>query len=273
MIGFNNGKFQEIESINIPITSMSINRGYGAFEFFEVINNTPFYGDLHIARFLQTLKLLKLSIDFEAHLFDIIMQLIEYNDLDDFYFKLFALPHFVTKDEKVPCALYIIPTEMPQFSSEVYLNGGSLLLKEYRRFLPMAKSTSYLAGQFWQHEMDKENAIDVLYYNGKTVQETSRGNIFVVKSGVVTTPYKNVLKGITRGIILDILQECTHPFNEQEVTIEEVLAADEIFITSTTKQIIPIVVIDGLKVGSDMPGPITQELMMQFQLIKSQFRE
>ena len=68
------------------------------------------------------------------------------------------------------------------FNSEVYINGGSLITKEYMRFLPEAKSTNYLPLIYWASEISEVNAIDVLFYYNNTIHETSRGNIFMVKN-------------------------------------------------------------------------------------------
>ena len=178
MIGFNNGVFQDLSEINIPITSLSVNRGYGGFEFFEIVGGRPFYGDRHLTRFRHTLELLKLKISYDELLDEIIGDLIRRNHLEHAYMKLFALPHETIFGGGRPASLYVFPTDMPAFDSALYKDGAKLVLRNFRRFLPEAKSTSYLAGQFWIDEQADDRVVDVLFHNGHSVQETSRGNVF-----------------------------------------------------------------------------------------------
>lgn len=273
MIGFNNGTYDLVSKINIPITSLSINRGYGAFDFFEVINNKPFYGDRHITRFKETLKLLKLKIQFEEELATIIAKVIEQNNLRDFYIKIFSLPHEADNPELYHSALYVFPSPLEKFDESNYTKGARLLIKEYVRFLPEAKSTHYLVGQHMQDELVANKALDVLYYNGKTIQETSRGNIFIIKKGLVSTPGLDVLKGVTRSVVLDIMKNIPLPFSEKEITIDELYAADEIFVTSTKKLVVPIIELKNQTIGSGKPGVITKMIMNEFKKLKANFKE
>ncbi|MDA3891722.1 MAG: aminotransferase class IV [Salinivirgaceae bacterium] len=268
MIGFNNGKYEQLENINIPITSLSINRGYGAFEFFQIINGKPFYGERHLARLKNTLKELRIFTEFENELPQIIDNSILKNKLNDCYIKIFVLPHSADNVANYSGSLYVFPTEMPVYDDALYKNGGSLLLRNYQRDMPLAKSTSYLFGQFMQNDCFETNAIEVLYYNGTTIQETVRGNIFIVRNGFVHTPFNNVLKGITRSIVIDILKENSYQFTEKEITIEELFAADEVFITSTTKNVMPIVEIHKHTIVNGNPGEMTQQIMREFQKVK-----
>jgi branched-subunit amino acid aminotransferase/4-amino-4-deoxychorismate lyase len=272
MIGFDNGLFRELRVISVPITSISINRGYGAFDFFEVINGKPFYGERHVERFENSLRLLKLTIDFLPRLPKIIEETIRHNHMEHGYIKMFALPHTPRTGEQYQAALYIFPTEMPQYPPSLYEQGAHLMLKEFTRFLPEAKSTNYLAGQFWADEAADPGTVDILYHNGKTVQETSRGNIFMVKNGKIVTPKENILKGVTRSIVLDILRERKLSYQEAEISLDDLMTADEVFLASTTKRIMPIVQIDGQTIRHGQPGTITGQVMDEFQRLRENYR-
>ena len=271
MIGFNNGVFQELSKINIPITSLSVNRGYGGFEFFEIIGGRPFYGDRHLNRFRHTLELLKLKILYDDRLDEIVGDLIRQNHLDHAYMKLFALPHETSFKGFREAGLYIFPTDMPAFDPVLYQEGAKLVLKNFRRFLPEAKSTSYLAGQFWMDEQSDDWVVDVLFHNGHSVQETSRGNVFVVKDNTVITPADDVLMGVTRGLVIELLAHHGFLHAEAEVSLALLNSADEVFLSSTTKHILPITKIDGRTVGKGSPGPVTLKVMQAFQDLKNSF--
>ncbi|MGQ7870204.1 aminotransferase class IV [Sunxiuqinia sp. sy24] len=271
MIGFDNGSYRTLAEISIPITSLSINRGYGAFEFLEVIQGKPFYGDRHVTRFLKTMRLLKIKTDFDEHLVEVIAELIERNQLKNGFIKLFALPHEAAFKESYKAALYVFPTQMPDYPTSFYTDGVRLVLKPFDRFLPEAKSTNYLAGQYWMNEQTDPRVVDVLFHNGKTVQETSRGNLFAVKEGKVITPAENVLEGVTRGLVLEILKAQQIPYAEAELPLTDLLTANEVFLSSTTKHIMPVTTLDANPVADGIPGPITQQVMEAFLLLKQQY--
>lgn len=270
MIGFNNGSFQKLSEITIPITSLSINRGYGAFEFLEVINRKPFYGDRHTARFLNTMKILKLKTDFDGQLDELIDGLIKQNNLENFFIKLFVLPHEPAEQGSYHGYLYLFPTVMKPYDPFLFSKGAHLMMKQYDRFLPEAKSTNYLFGQFFLDEQTDPRVTDILFHNGDTVQETSRGNLFMVKDGAVVTPAENILKGVTRGLVLELLPELGIIHAEAPVRLPMLLTADEVFLTSTTKHIMPVTRIDEHIIGEGKPGEVTQKIMEEFQkLVKN----
>ncbi len=271
MIGFNNGTFQEVTEINIPITSLSINRGFGAFEFFEVINCRPFFGERHFQRLQHSVKILRLKNSFVSQIDRLVDELIARNSVTNIFIKIFVLPHSVGDTEAYESGLYIFPVHMPEYPAEWYTNGARLIVKNYQRFLPEAKSTNYLSGQYWQYECDEANAVDVLYSDGNTLQETSRGNIFMVKDGVISTPNKNILKGITRSVVIDIINSQKWLFVEKDISVNELFAADEVFVTSTTKKIVPVVMIDGISINKGLVGEKSDKIMKLFKEMKSKY--
>jgi branched-chain amino acid aminotransferase len=103
-----------------------------------------------------------------------------------------------------------------------------------------------------------------LYYYDNEILECSRANIFFVKDGRISTPKANVLKGITKSIVTDIINEKEIPFEEKRITPDKISSVDEIFITSTSKMVMPVVQIDNKIIGNGMPGEITKELSRQF---------
>jgi branched-chain amino acid aminotransferase len=263
-IGFNNGDYCLISDIRIPLENLAIGRSYAGFDFFRINKGNAFYLDRHLARLFNTIKLLKLKIDFsEEEIKDAINQLIVKNNISNFFMKIYVIPQ---NSSEIPISsdLYIIPCEMPEFSNRIYENGTNLLMKEYSRFLPEAKSTNYIASIFWQEEISAIQAVDVLFYQNSLVLECSRGNVFMVKDGKVYTPAENILKGITRSIVIDLLREENIPLYLNSISIEELLKADEVFISSTTKMIIPIVKINTNTIGNGKPGNIAKRISELF---------
>ncbi|PTN04786.1 D-alanine transaminase/branched-chain amino acid aminotransferase [Mangrovibacterium marinum] len=271
MIGFNNGSYEPVATIGVPVTSLSINRGYGAFEFFEITGGRPFYGERHLARFRRSMQILNLKTDFDDQLEAVVAEVIRLSELQHAYLKLYALPHELNCNGRRQAALYVFPTEMPLFDPMLYKEGAKLVTHCHQRFLPEAKSTNYLPGQFWMDQEADPRVADVLYHNGRTVQESSRGNIFAVKDGAVITPAKDVLQGITRGLVLEMLPAMGILHTEAELSLELLYGADELFVSSTTKHILPVTQVDDKHIGSGKPGPVTCQIREQFMRLKYEY--
>ena len=99
------------------------------------------------------------------------------------------------------------------------------------------------------------------------VAETSTENIFIVKNGVVSTPHPSlgVLKGITRDVVIRAVKELNYPLEERSITVHELYNADEIFVTGTAAEIVPIVKISGRTVGNGEVGPRFKSILTQFR--------
>ena len=101
----------------------------------------------------------------------------------------------------------------------------------------------------------------MLYHQNGYVSESSRSNFFIVKDGVVSTPDLHILKGITRSQILQLAGDV----QIRPITLTETLAADETFITSTTKKLLPVTQIDEHVIVNGKPGPVSLELLRKFR--------
>ncbi len=109
-------------------------------------------------------------------------------------------------------------------------------------------------------QMKSKKAVDVLYHEGSLVSEFSRSNIFIVDNGKIKTPGSGILHGITRGLVLNLASQ---EWNVEEGTLslDDVLCAEEVFMTSTIKRILPVVRIDDHIIGQGVPGKMTKHLM------------
>jgi branched-subunit amino acid aminotransferase/4-amino-4-deoxychorismate lyase len=264
-IGFYNGKFCSINEMAISPDSPAVERSYAVYEFFRIHNGHAFYFERHMDRLFRSLEILRLNIKFDRkELQDIIYKLIAKNEMADFYIKIYAIPQDISNLD-TPSNLFILPCQVADYDDEIYKNGASLLMKEYCRFLPEAKSTNYIASVFWQKEMKSINAVDVLFYQNNTILECSRGNIFIVKNGKVSTPSENILKGISRSIVIDLMTQNSIPFEERDISAEELFEADEAWISSTTKLVIPVVKINDKLIANGNSGQMTQKILHLFK--------
>lgn len=125
-------------------------------------------------------------------------------------------------------------------------------------------------GVWLQKEVKEKQADDVLYYKHDVISEFPRSNIFIINNnGELLTPANNILAGITRKKVLELAKDVI-PVTMRDITLTELKNATEVFMTSTTKRLLPIVEIDGKKIGDGKPGKITTALYKLFLEMEKQ---
>jgi D-alanine transaminase/branched-chain amino acid aminotransferase len=166
--------------------------------------------------------------------------------------------------EPAPSNFIIVqqPVQLP--SAEKFEQGLKIILHEYLRDLPHTKSINYLMGIYLREKVQQQKADDVLYYKDGNVLEFPRSNFFIVtKNNTVVTPAENMLHGITRMKVLELARQ-NFEVEERAVSIEELKNAAEVFLTSTTKRILPVVSIGDKIIADGKPGKITTSLYHSF---------
>ncbi|WP_018130640.1 branched-chain-amino-acid transaminase [Effusibacillus pohliae] len=173
-----------------------------------------------------------------------------------------------------PCII-IIAEQLKLFPQEFYEKGLSIVTVPTRRNVPDAlnpkiKSLNYLNNVLVKLEAARAGVLEALMLNHEGyVCEGSGDNVFIVKDRKVTTPptYLGALEGITRNAILDICERLGIPAEEKPFTRHDVYVADEVFLTGTAAEVIPVVEVDARVIGNGKPGPLTEMLIREFRKI------
>jgi branched-chain amino acid aminotransferase len=132
------------------------------------------------------------------------------------------------------------------------------------RFLPTVKSLNYISAIMAMKEASRTGAVEALYRDtAGYVSECTRSNLFVFRGERLITPKNDVLFGITRAVVMEIAADDFEVI-ETALQYDKLVDSDEVFITSTTKEILPVVQIDNHQIGQGQPGPHTQKLMQLF---------
>jgi branched-chain amino acid aminotransferase len=135
--------------------------------------------------------------------------------------------------------------------------GIQLVSYEHQRQIPDVKTIDYIMAIWLKPYVVQQQADDLLYHHGGIISESPRSNFFIVtKDEKIITPARNILKGINRKYVIQIAQE-QFDFEERDITLDEVFKAEEAFLTSTTKLVLPVLALDGRKIGGGEPGEIT----------------
>jgi len=246
----------------VPAGDLAVQRGYGVFDFFRTVAATPLFLDEHLQRFQRSAAELRLPIGkSDAELKTIFTQLIQKNALPDSGIRL-TLTGGLSPDGFAIARPNLIITQQPMSRiTASFEQGIRLATYKHQRQLPQAKTIYYLMAIWLQPWLTQNSADDVLYFSNDGVTECPRANFFIITAGgIIITPANNVLKGITRAQILRLAGEKA---NERPIALAELKTAQEAFITSTTRQILPVTAIDGVAVGNGKPGPITRWLAEQ----------
>jgi branched-chain amino acid aminotransferase len=260
---FVRGEIIPQEKAFLHISDLSIQRGYGVFDFFKVSEDHSYFLNDYLDRFYHSAAVMRLEVPYvRRDLRTIINQLIRQNDLRESGVKMILTGGY-SRDGYQPGESSLIITQQPLIlpGSELIDNGIKVITYEYVRDFALAKTINYTMG-IWLSKLVADNrALDVLYFKNGIVSEFPRCNFFIVrKDGTVVTPAENVLLGVTRMQVLNIASK--HYRGETAaVTLADVRNAKEAFLTSTTKRILPIVQVDDVSIGDGKPGPVTISLL------------
>ncbi|AFK02632.1 aminotransferase class IV [Emticicia oligotrophica DSM 17448] len=247
-----NNKIDSVENTNIHITDLGLLRGYGLFDYFRTYNGRPFQWDWYWERFDRSAKLMKLPNPISKEkAYSVVMALIEKSGLEDCGIR-FVLTGGYSPDamKMIEPNLLIISEDIHPVKESEYEAGMKVISHEYVRDYPEIKSTDYKHLMILQSDIREAGATDVLFHKDGKISELSRSNVFIVKNNVIATPDTQILRGITRRYILE-LAKANFKVEERSVALQEVLEADEVFTTSTTKKVLPITRIDNQLVGSE----------------------
>jgi branched-chain amino acid aminotransferase len=161
---------------------------------------------------------------------------------------------------------------LESYPTELYKSGVSVKISSFRqtRFDPVVghKTTSYLPRLLAMREAHASGCAEVIWFTHENLlAEGSISNVFVVKGGVVRTPPVDtpVLPGIARGVVLELCNELSIGFEERSLTINDLLDADEVFLTNSIMQVLPVRMVERHEIASGLPGAITNQLLQGYR--------
>ena len=251
-------------------------RGYqfgdGVYEVVKVYNGQLFTMEEHVERFYASAEKIKITIPYtKDKLYTLLHQLVEANEIDTghIYFQITrgACPrNHIFPGNDVQPVLTGNAKENPRPVANLE-NGVKATFAEDIRWLRCdIKSLNLLGAVLAKQEAHEKGCYEAILHRGETVTEGSSSNIYGVKDGILYThPADNlILNGITRQVILKCAEEIGMPVKEEAFTKEQLLAMDEVIVSSTTSEVTPIIDIDGQVIGGGKPGEWTRKLQAQF---------
>lgn len=279
------GKWVSREKAKISVFDHGFLYGDGVFEGIRSYNGHPFRLTHHLDRLYRSAKLISLKIPFPiGKLVRVVKQALQVNKLKDAYIRLLVTrgvgdlgldPRACRKP-----SIIIIVDKLALFPARCYNEGLEAVTASVKRNIPEAldptiKSMNYLNNILAKIEANQHGVPEAIMVNAQGyVAECSGDNVFYVKDRAIFTPpvSAGVLKGITRGVVIEIIQgKTSYGFQESLFPPTRLYEADEVFFTGTAAEIIPVTKIDKRPIGAGRPGPLTLELMNLFkEVIRSE---
>jgi D-alanine transaminase/branched-chain amino acid aminotransferase len=262
-----NGETVSASEASLRVTDLGLLRGYAVFDYFRVLKGTPLFLEDYLSRFENSVRHLGYALPVSRGQLEAQVQLlIASNRLDDAGVQLLLTGGY-SEDGFTPAApnLVLLARPLKPLGATLYSDGARLITHQYRRDIPEAKTTNYAVAIHLLPKQREFGAIDVLYHNGEVIYETARSNIFVLRrDGVLVTPKRDVLPGITRKHVLNLARALTK-VEETDVYLSELQSAQEVFITSSLKGVMPITHIDAQPVADGKVGRLSQTLKARFE--------
>ena len=267
-----NGELSKRETIAIDIEDRGYQFGDGIYEVIRIYNGKLFAWEGHIERLFASAKKIRLEIPYTwGQLKKILEDLIAKNNLVtgtvylQFSRGVSPRKHAFPGTEILPTFVaYTRDSERPVKQMET---GVETWIVEDKRWLHCdIKSLNLLGNILAYEDAHKEGCYEAILNRGGKITEGSHTNVAIIVDGVlITHPANNlILNGITRQIILKLCEQLSIPVKEREFTPKELIEADEVFLTSTTLEITPVVKVNGQVIGKG-PFLITQKLQAAFR--------
>jgi D-alanine transaminase len=270
-IGYINGKFTNLDELVLPIDERGHQFGDGVYEVIRVYNGTPFMLDEHLDRLINSSKAIKLPITQTVEDFkNLILEAVDKSQLMDCNVYMQITRGIVTRNHlfpNVPVSITMTVRPAKLISQTTREKGETAIFHEDERWANCyIKSLNLLPNILAKQTAFEAGCYEAILVRDGFVTEASSSNVFIIKDGkVYTTPLsKQILPGITRMAVKNATKLLNIDFIDKKFTPEELLEANEVFVTSTTSEVLPIVKVDGKLIGTGKPGEVTNRIYQQF---------
>lgn len=274
-----NGEFYPKSKACVSVYDHGFLYGDGVFEGIREYDGIVFKLREHIDRLYESAKAIMLEIPMsKEELMNAVIETLRRNKLKNAYIRLVVTRGvgdlgIDPRKCKKPNVIIIAEPLLSLYSKEARLKGLSLIISSVRRDRVDAtnhqiKSLNYLNSILAKIEAISAGADDAVMLDERGfISETSSTNLFLVKDGKVITPppTTGALLGVTRTFVMELARKLGYQVEEKEVTPFELLTADEVFMTGTGAEIVPVTKIAGRVIGDGKAGKITIRLIEEFE--------
>lgn len=261
------GEFVPADDARIPAADLAILRGYGVFDFMRTYNGQPFHLEQHIARLFRSAEQIMLDMPWTPEqVHDIVLETVARNHHPESNVRIIVTggdtTDWITPSGPPRLIVLVYPAAPPP--EQYYIDGVKIITVNEARAMPYAKTIHYIPAIRALKRAKAAGAVEAIYTDerGRALEGTTT-NLFAFYNGTLVTPGDGILPGITRGTVLD-LAHSAFPVEIRDILVEELYRADEVFITASNKQVMPVVQVDEARIGTGQPGENTRRMMALF---------
>jgi len=268
--------------------------GAGLFETLRTYGGRPFRLGAHLARLRASGEFFCIFVrETDAEIATTVARLLEANGVPDARVRLTAtrgplalrepqgdpeqgrrVAAAVDDDEAPPATLIITAGPMTPYPAELYENGATVVVSDIRVSpddpTVYHKTTGYLRNLLALRDAHRARATEALIFNTKgRLAEGSLSNVFIVSEGRLLTPSveEGLLAGITRAAVLELAAEVGVPAEQRPLAVREVLDADEMFLTNSIMELLPVGRVERKEIGDGRPGSVTKQLASAYRAL------
>jgi D-alanine transaminase len=259
-ICFLNDKYLDLQEAKISPLDRGFLFGDAIYEVIIAVNKKPFELGAHLTRLKKNISSLKYSLSDQFDLEETILEVISRNKfLNQVIYVQISRGTDIVRDH-IPSndltpTLFVSSHEL---KTDFSPSSGekAILLEDFRWRKSQIKATSLLANVIYRSEAKHQEVFEAILFENGFITEGAVSNVFCCIDNKILTPplTENILPGVTRKVILELIQGTSFEYEETKITMDSFLAAEEIWVTNSTKGVIPIIELDGKKIGSGLPG-------------------
>jgi D-alanine transaminase len=274
---FLNGKFLPIEQAMVPVLDRGFIFGDGVYELIPVYSRAPFRMEDHLARLERSLAAVRIKNPYAREKWrEIILQLVAQQPWEDQAVYFQVTRGVAKRDHAFPAGVeptvFVMANPLVNPPRELVEKGGSAVTAVDNRWLRCdIKSISLIGNCLLRQVSADAGAQETILFRDGKLTEASASNVFIVKRGVLLSPPKSnlILPGITYDVVTEIAQAGKIPLEFRDIGEAEVRGADEVWVTSSSKEILAIVALDGKPVADGRPGPLFKRAFQLYQEFKA----
>ena len=276
-----NGNYLPLEQACVPVLDRGFIFGDGVYEVIPVYGRKAFRLEHHLQRLKNSMQAVRLNNPHTDEEWSVIINnVVERNDGGDQSIYLQITRGVASRDHRFPGdaipTVFVMSNLFVMVPTEQLEHGVSAItLDDIRWQYCSIKSIALLPNILLRQQAVEQGAAEAILLRDNEVTEGAASNVFIVKDGVIITPPKTdcLLPGITRDLVVEQAHEHDLPVEETIIKLEELLDADEIWLTSSTKEILPVTQLNNQNVGAGKPGPVWKQMYGLYQDHKQALRQ
>lgn len=261
---FYKGKIVAVDTITLSPSDLGMLRGFTIFDVMVVEHGRAFLWERHYDRLVSSAQSMGLVVPLDKAAYGkALAELIAASPTQELVLRT-VLSGGPSENGFTPESgretFYILTEARHRLPESVYQEGVKLITLPYERYLPQVKFANHAISIWDLGRRKREGAFDTLYVANGVISEASQGNVLLVQDGSLVTPREEVLWGIVQGIVMELAAASGIPTEWRSIVLEELLAADEVLLTGSSKGIVPVVRVNEHVIGDGKPGPMSVRL-------------